>query len=257
MKWMKKIAPLAAALVLLVVLGFVTRHQNQMPCKGVEIRISSSAGMYFLDRDDVYHQLVNAADSVEGRPMISIDTRHIEDAIASMPEVKKADVFKTIDGQLRVHVDLRVPVARVLHPNGTSFYIDEDGEMMPLSPRYMARVLLVNGHIKQGAINTYTEFPVADEWENQRRELFELASFIRSDFFWSAQIQQVYVDENIEYVLIPRVGNHEIHFGDLSDVETKFTSLKALYEQVLSKSDWNQYRLINLKYKNQIVCSKK
>src|SRR6056297_2586177 len=121
----KKIWPLFGALVLLVLFGFVSHHQNHVGCKSVEILVLSEAGMYFIDQHDVYHQVVNAVDSVEGRPMIEIDTRQIESAITQMPEVKHVDVFKTIHGRVEVVVDLRVPIARVFNPNGTSFYRDE------------------------------------------------------------------------------------------------------------------------------------
>jgi len=58
-------------------------------------------------------------------------------------------------------------------------------------------------------------------------------------------------------VLIPRVGNYEIQFGKMTDLETKFLKLNSFYEQALSKTDWNKYKTINLKYKDQIVCFKK
>lgn len=256
-QWKNKIAPIAGVVVLTVLLGFVTRHQNQMQCSGVDIHVHSTAGMFFIDQSDVHHQIVNAADSVQGRRMIEIDVRSIEDAIAHMPEVKAVDVFKTINGQLRVNVDLRVPVARIFQPDGGSFYLDEAGDIMPLSTKYTARVLAVNGFIWESKIPADKEIPEVSRWEQQQREIFELAAFVKSDPFWNAQIQQVYVNENLEYVLIPRVGNYEIELGKMNDIETKFNQLNAFYEQALSKTDWNKYKSINLKYKNQIVCSKK
>jgi len=256
-KWSKKIAPVSGLLVLLVLVGFVTRHENQLPCAGVDIDVHSSAGMYFIDQNDVHHQIVNVADSVTGRPMIDIDVSNIEDVIARMPEVKDVDVFKTINGKLQVAVELRVPVARVFMVDGSSFYIDEAGQEMPLSPKYTARVLAVNGYLWKTKIPADRDVPEVSQCTQQQEDIYRLASFIQSDSFWSAQIQQVYVDENLEYVLIPRVGNYEIEIGKMTDIETKFNQLNAFYEQALSKMDWNKYKSINLKYKNQIVCSKK
>lgn len=255
--WKKSIVPITGALVILVLLGFVSRHEKYAHCEGVNIDVHSAADMYFIDKDDIYHRIVNAADSVEGRRMIDINVREVESAIASMPEVKAVDVFKTIDGKLNVTVDLRVPIARIFEPTGASFYLDEQGREMPLSPKYIARVLAVNGKILRSKIGSDTELPSTDSWAQQRNDLYRLAAFIDADPFWKSQIQQVYVDENIEYVLIPRVGNYEIEFGKMSDIATKFKQLNAFYEQALGKMDWNKYKSINLKYKNQIVCSKK
>lgn len=253
----QKIAPLFGLLVLLVLFGFVARHQVSSTCTGVDIEVRSAAQMFFIDRSDVYHQMVNAADSMEGRKMNDLDIRQIEQSIAEMPEVKEVDVFSTINGKLQVKVDLRVPVARIFHPNGNSFYLDEEGGMMPLSTKYTARVLAVNGFIWETKIPADKEIPEVSIWEQQQKDIYRLAAYIEADPFWKAQIQQVYVDENLEYVLIPRVGNYEIEFGKMNDIETKFRQLNAFYEQALSKSDWNKYKSINLKYKDQIVCSKK
>jgi cell division protein FtsQ len=117
--------------------------------------------------------------------------------------------------------------------------------------------MAVNGRILSAQSNTLNPDKHVFTWAEQREEIHRLARYIASDSFWKAQIQQVYVDENLEYVLIPRVGNHEIQFGKMDDLEIKFKKLKAFYEQALSKSDWNQYQSVNLKYKNQIVCKKK
>ncbi len=252
-----KISPLLGLLVLLLLFGFVTRHQIQSTCTGVEIDVQSAAEMFFIDREDVYHQVVNAADSVEGRKLIDLDAQMIENSIATMPEVKDVDVFKTINGKLKVKVDLRVPIARVFHPNGHSFYLDQEGGLMPLSTKYTARILTVNGFVWDTKIPADKEVPEVSIWDQQQKDIYHLATFIEADPFWKAQIQQVYVDENLEYVLIPRVGNYEIEFGNMDHVERKFKQLNAFYEQALSKTDWNKYQSINLKYKDQIVCRKK
>jgi cell division protein FtsQ len=253
----RKIAPFMAPLVLIVMLGFVTRHHNQMACQGLDIAISSSEEMYFIEQADVRNHVNNAADSVIGKPMIDLNTLHIEEVLEKLPEVKRADVFKTINGRLQVNVDLRVPVARVFNKNGTSFYIDQQGKIMPLSTRYSARILTINGNIIPDQKSDSEGFVPNKRFEKQIEDLYKLASFIAANSFWKAQIQQVYVDEKLEYVLIPRVGNYEIQFGKIADLETKFLKLNSFYEQALSKTDWNKYSTINLKYKDQIVCFKK
>jgi cell division protein FtsQ len=47
-------------------------------------------------------------------------------------------------------------------------------------------------------------------------------------------------------------------FGDAKDFEEKFEKLKTFYTEGLNKTDgWNKYSTINIKYKNQVVCTKK
>ena len=62
-------------------------------------------------------------------------------------------------------------------------------------------------------------------------------------------------DQEVE--LVPRVGNHRIMLGTLEGFEEKLAHLKLFYEQAIPKMGWEKYSMINLKYKNQIVCTKK
>jgi len=59
-----------------------------------------------------------------------------------------------------------------------------------------------------------------------------------------------------EIELISRVGNQPVLFGDINDMEEKFDKLLLFYKEGLSKTGWNQYKTINLTYKDQVVCTK-
>ncbi|MDR1436585.1 MAG: cell division protein FtsQ, partial [Candidatus Symbiothrix sp.] len=67
---------------------------------------------------------------------------------------------------------------------------------------------------------------------------------------------QIYVAPNKDIELTPRVGNHQIILGKLEDCEEHLEKLKVFYEKILNKVGWNKYSKINLKYKNQIVCTR-
>ena len=83
-----------------------------------------------------------------------------------------------------------------------------------------------------------------------------MSSFIAGHELWSAQIVQIYVNNQGEYELIPRIGPHIIILGDLEDYRAKFEKLELFYKDGLNHVGWNQYLKINLKYKDQIVCTK-
>ena len=46
-------------------------------------------------------------------------------------------------------------------------------------------------------------------------------------------------------------------WNTLDEFEEKLANLKLFYEQAIPKVGWEKYSMINLKYKNQIVCTKK
>ena len=89
------------------------------------------------------------------------------------------------------------------------------------------------------------------------RDIFHLVGYINRDDFWSAQIDQIYVDGNDEIDLIPRVGNHIIHLGSAENFEDKLRNLGVFYDRVLPEVGWNKYSRINLAYKDQIVCRRR
>jgi cell division protein FtsQ len=89
------------------------------------------------------------------------------------------------------------------------------------------------------------------------KDIFYLVQYINDNSFWSAQIDQIYVDNNDQIDLIPRVGNQVIHIGTTENIEGKLRSLSAFYDKVLPEVGWNKYSVINLEYKDQIVCKKR
>jgi len=169
-----------------------------------------------------------------------------------------AEVYSTIDGVLKIELNQRNPILRVFTEYGDSYYIDENGWMMPLSDKFTSRVLVANGAIKTSFAMGY-EINIMDLKQEDKRlkDLYLLSSFINSNSFLKAQIVQIYLKENGDLELIPRVGNQEILFGKAENIKEKFDKLMIFYKQGLSKTGWNGYKRINLKYNKQVVCTKK
>jgi cell division protein FtsQ len=177
--------------------------------------------------------------------------------------IKKISIYKTTNGDLNVNITQRKPMVRVINKHNQGYYIDSDGQLLPLSRNYTSHVLIMNGNISE-PFEIAPNVRIMDWATNEDSaqpplicKLYELARYITDDPFWNAQITQVYVEgpDNIE--LIPRIGSHTVQFGSADDLETKFTKLKLFYERALPAEGWNKYKLINLKYKNQIVCTKR
>ena len=128
------------------------------------------------------------------------------------------------------------------------FYVDEHGLKIPLSLNFTARVLAANGFIDEpfnGTVDTlHTDLA---------REIYATADYIRKDSLWDAQIGQIYVDQNHEIELIPRVGNQRILLGDADSLDVKFHNLLAFYKKALPQMGWNTYKTINIKYANQVI----
>ena len=71
------------------------------------------------------------------------------------------------------------------------------------------------------------------------------------------QIDQIYVPAKGDYELIPKIGNYIIKIGEPMDIGDQFTKLDYLYREGFSRSGWDNYKIVDLRYRNQVVCTKK
>ena len=139
--------------------------------------------------------------------------------------------------QVQLHVTQKKPIVRVFNLSDESFYIDASANIFPLSKNFTERVLIANGNIVDSSDVSV---------------ISKVANYINDDEFLKAQIIQLHMNEDKEIELVPRVGNHTILLGEISEMEDKFNKLKLFYTKGVKQTGWNQYRLINLKYKNQL-----
>ena len=155
--------------------------------------------------------------------------------------IANVEVYKTPSGIIKMEVEQKMPILRVMSVRG-NYYVDNIGTTMPVSRRYVAHVPVVSGYVEKDLAVT---------------DLYKFALFLQENKFWNNQIEQIYVHPDNEVELIPRVGNHRIILGTFQDFQEKLDNLELFYEQAIPKVGWEKYSIINLKYKNQIVCTKK
>jgi cell division protein FtsQ len=249
---------------LLFTMGFVNREQDSLLCKELKVDVDQEEDLYFLDNLDVARLITERGDSIVGQPKATVNVTEIEKALNSHPNISNAEVFLSVNGEMKVEVKQRKPVLRVINADGDSYYIDKDGKLMPLSEKYSAKVLIVNGAIAEPFIKRYM-YSVEDIGKDSLLkassildEAFAMANYINADDFWKAQIGQIYVNPDKDLEIVPMAGDQKIIFGDTTQMDEKFRKLMTFYQQGLNTTGWwNKYSTINLKFKNQIVCTKK
>jgi len=258
-KWLN-ISLWAIALVLIiVVLGFVNKSKNEIVFEKPIINIDYETENRFISEDDVLSQIITKTDT--GSLLLSeFSVNHIEEKLNNNHSIKDAQVYKTVNGKLIVNVKQRRPIVRIFSKND-SYYIDEKGRLMPLSNKYSARLLVVNGNLNEPFAKRYkfNYSNLSDSIANKTMldDVYKLSNYIDKSEFWKAQIEQIAVNKVSEFELIPKVGNHKIVFGEIRNLEGKFEKLMIFYKKGLAKTGWNEYSEINLKYKNQVVCKKR
>lgn len=243
--------------LLVVTLGFVEKQKTAQLCNGVKINIDRTDNNYFVEETDVQHLIENMGYDIDSSYIKEYNISQIERLLNNNPSIKNAEVYSTIDGYLKVDIIQRKPLLRIFTNKQQSYYIDSEGWLMPLSNKYTSNIIIANGEIFEQYSSNY-QVNVNDLEENHiLRQLYDISTFATNNDFWNSQIVQIYVNEKNDVELIPRVGNHNIIIGDANNLKEKMDKLMIFYKKGLSKTGWNEYTTINLKYKNQVVCTKR
>jgi cell division protein FtsQ len=251
-----------AAVVFL--LAFTNKQRGAMqynPAVVVNIQ-RSQADNRFLDAPTLLAELGNRQIKLQGTKN-DINLAGLEDELNNNPYVKKAQVYATVDGRLSMELTERKPIIRVITYDGDSYYIDEDGGLMPLSDRFTAHVPVATGFITEKYSAFYTLGIKGIEANEKLKkstvldDLYNMAKHISADSLWSAQIDQLHVLKGNEINLVPKIGNGLILFGTTDDMDNKFAKLRTFYKHAVATNSLNAYQTINLKFNNQVVCTKK
>lgn len=188
---------------------------------------------------------------LKGSPLNSVDIARIEKALEADPFILDADVYVTAQQVMKVYIKQRAPILRIIDKYGLSYYLDKDGKKMPLSRHFAARVLTANGNIPPHD----PEF--LERKRHRMKDLFLLANVILQDEFYQALIEQIYVSNNGEFTLIPKVGDQKILFGNIANMEEKLANLRIFYQEGIPYEGWQKYRTIDVRFKGQVVCEKR
>jgi cell division protein FtsQ len=250
------------AIALAGLMGFIYIERENQILADINVRICRETDRGFLNKTELL-ETAEAIDSIGTTKIKRIDTNKLEEIISSNPYVENVDVFVNIDNQLMINVREKSVVLRIFNQNNKGYYIDKNAGILPLSNQFSSRVLVANGYIDVPYLKGFNS--IFDSVYNTTSAsdsallvaLFTLTKIISQSNFLQAQISQIYVNSKGEFDLIPQLGNQLIHFGSMEDAEEKLDKLELFYKKALVKEGWEKYKTINLKYKNQVVCTKK
>ena len=258
MKKLLKILVVIPLLYLIFMPFFLIGSVNSKLVTGVEIIISDSADYQFVTKDYLYNIFHNNSKNIVGKPIKDVLLADIEKYMKRVSELKTAAAYVTIDGKVKIWVEQRKPIMRVMPDAGGDYFVDDEGVVIRKRNIHGPRLHIVMGNINisQAMLNGTSVLDPTIK-NSSLTDIYHLVSYIKKDNFWSAQIDQIYVDKGNAINLIPRVGNHVVSLGTIEDFREKLQNLEVFYKDVLPEVGWNKYSVINLEFKDQIVCKKR
>lgn len=229
---------MAMLIIAIVLYAFSSTRSAHRKLAAVQMNFENSTNL-LISRSVVLKEINHFVKAKE-TPKKSIDNAvllHLENKLLENKLIKEATVFLSLDDTLHIVISQKLPIARVI---GTkNYYIDSAGVKMPLSHNYTERVPLVYGNFS----------------EKELKELKILLDEIAANTLLQKQLVAIYKKGN-QYEFDGRLGNQRVIFGALNNIKKKLKKLEIFYKYAWSKKRINKYKKINLKYHNQVICTK-
>jgi len=220
------------------VYGFSALRNAHKKINNIDIKIVNNKHL-FITPKTVNKLLKQKLKTIKSNIKDGVFLNTLETAINQNKLVKKADVFIDVNGNLGVLIKQKTPIARVFNKTDT-FYIDKMGKKMPMSTNYSADVPIISG------ISNNIEL----------KKAYILSKFIYDDVFLKEQIIGINLNKNKEFELHIRANNALILLGKIDNLSQKLNNFKAYIMQANLNKWKKNYKKINLKYSNQVVCTK-
>jgi cell division protein FtsQ len=218
--------------------AFTNQRFERQETQGIRVHFTGPTTQYVTD------SMVNKLLIQKNAPSLSfviseVDLNTLEKRVKANPFVQDANVYITVDKQIEVVVEQKTPLARVV--NGSPFYLDNRGGIMPLSDLHSARVPLVKGSIEGEAAET----------------IVQMLDWIQKDKVLEKSIVAIEYLKNGKFELSTRLYDYKIEMGDATNMQKKMMNLKSFMVYADKHALHEIYEKINLQYPNQLVCTKK
>jgi len=224
--------------VVIFLYSFTSQRNATRKIKKTEVVFVGEKNL-FLKPEMVNKLLIEKNQDIKTLSKVDLDLNKLEKSISRHKLIQKTDVFVSVDGVLKAVVEQKTPLGRVFDETG-SFYLDYEGNKMPLSENYTARVPLLSGEI--AAV--------------KKEKLSEVLKMIAEDDFLTKNIIGIQVLPNGSLIMVNRNYDFQIDFGRTINIDRKFKNYKAFFQKAVLDSTLNKYRRINLKFTKQVVCIK-
>jgi cell division protein FtsQ len=240
------VAKIFLSISILVIVGYISFSiwsfsdiDDTIVCKDLEINILDKEKILLISQNEIADILEFKDLNPIGKSYKRLATESIEKELLKNQTIKSVECFKTLSGKVKLNVKQRTPV--FILAGSESFYVDTDKKIIPVSLNHAVYLPIVSGRITKTFATT---------------QLFDFMTYISNDEFWNAQVEQVYVHEDLKVEIVTRVGDAKVMLGNIDNYIEKLDNLFQLYTQGFNKIGWNRYSEIDLRFKNQIVCRK-
>ena len=240
----------AAALVVLFI--FAREDYLNTPIQAVNLMPTTDSG--FVRR----HELHDEIEGRYGRSKIgTVDMLKIQQQLSANPWIESNASYIDLDGNLNISFSEYQPELRVFDKEGRSVYVTQEGVVVPSSRNYTPYVLIASGNFTlDNDTATYKLNDTIGDDRNIINALYWLNAIERNTFI-SNCVGQLYCNSRNEFELTVKGLDARVIVGDTCLADDKLKRLEIFMKQRINSADIRTSKIINLNYKNQIVCTKR
>lgn len=235
---------------LIMLMGLVAKKGEAQKCTVLKVIVEGKET--FIDQQEIAKLIQDNFGNIVGAPLKDIEAEKIEKSLQELPYVAKASLFTDMNGLVQVNVQQREVILRVINGQGKQYYVDTQGKKIPVTLKYVPHVLIANGNIRE----SYKQ-PLDTIESDLLKDLVKIVEFVKGNSLWENQIVQMYVNDEQDIELIPRVGKEILLIGNADSLQQKLDRLEVYYKNILPKVGTEAYEKVNVKYGGQIICERR
>ena len=244
----------AAAIVVLFI--FARENYLNTPVKAVNLLPASDSG--FVRRSVLQKEIESYCEEFgRSKKIGTVDMVKIQKSLDANPWIESNATHIGLDGNLNVSFKEYEPQLRVFGKNGRSAYVTDEGVVVPSCTNYTPYVLVASGNLDLPVDTaTYTLCDTLDRDHNIINALYWY-KVIKANPFMGNCVGQLYCDSKNEFELTVKGLDARVIVGDTCLAADKLYRLETFMKKRINRMETQNMKTINLKYKNQIVCTKR
>ena len=210
-------------------------------CRHMLIDIVNTDSVAFVTKASILNMINSLELNPEGKTFSQINTDKIEQALNSSEYIENSECVIQENNNIHITVTQLIPILRVFDGD-ESYYLNKEGKRMNASSRFHTEVPIVCGKFTNHADALIVQ-PIAE--------------YVQKDKALKDLVTMYTVKDSNNIIVVPCIYGHVINFGNNKGIDNKFKKLKKFYQEVMPEKGWLTYDTITLKWKHQIVASRR
>ena len=234
---------------------FVYEHFHDK-LQNVNLTIIRNEENGFIDYEKTHERRVEICDTTNNNHIFMIPVDSVVNMLESIPWAVEVDAEINLKSVLDVKLTECQPIMRIYNTQGKSVYLDSEGNVFPTNMSYVKHLLVGSGYVRF-PINELGNIADENYADTDLPEMYRLMKAVLDDEYARNCVKQIYKDNKKNYIFSLNITDIIVIFGEINDIEEKLAKMQIFFDKMLGNPELDNYKELNLNYKNQVVCTKK